>query len=408
MLSFRKRATPAWSAEREAAASVYGFLSDYLDGLESVRASGESARQFVIREFLQRMRSWLRTATRAGMWGYSLMATTSSVFTLTLAFALAIGAWLYHADSLSLGSLFLVLRLTDMLRDPFRQLRDEIQDFQQAAASITRVRALFSEQPRITDGSGGTLPDGPMSVAWQNVSFGYLPSSPVLRSVSIEIQAGRVLGVVGRTGSGKSTLIRLLPRLIDPDRGSVLIGGVNIRTVKLSELRNAIGIVSQEVHLIDASIRDNLTLFAPRHEHSDVDLVASLERIGLGDWFRAIPAGLDAQIGPGGLGLSAGQAQLIVCARMMVRNPSLLILDEASARLDPVSERLLQRAFTELLDGRTGVIIAHRLDTLSLADDIAVIHDGELVEFGHRLALMQDPASEFSALLHRQNAWVTE
>lgn len=408
MLAIRKRATPAWTEERETAAGVYGLLSDYLDGLESVRAGGEGARQFVIQRFLDRMREWLRVSTRAGMWGYALMATTTGVFTLALAFALAVGGYLHRSDGLTLGSLFLILRVTDMLREPVRQLRNEIQDFQQAAASMARVRALLAEQPRIVDGFGGTLPNGPLSIQWRDVTFGYSMLSPVLRNISLEVPAGRILGIVGRTGSGKSTLTRLLPRFYDPDQGTILIGGVDIRTLRLSELRDTVGIVSQDVRLFDATLRDNLTIFAPSDAFPDEELIATLERIGLGDWIRTLPAGLDSKIGNGGAGVSAGQAQLITCARVLLRDPQIVVLDEASARLDPVSERLLHQAIAELLTGRTGVIVAHRLDTLALADDIAVIDDGELIEHGSRLSLMQDPGSRFSELLKMQTLAVPE
>jgi ABC-type multidrug transport system fused ATPase/permease subunit len=399
MLLIRTHATPDWKRERQASAGVYGFLGEYLDGLEDVRSSGAAAESFVLRRFTGLMRGWLAITTRAQMWGYGLMSASNGIFTLGLALALGLSGALYQSGSLTLGAVFLVFRLADMLREPTNQLRDEVQDFQQAAASLSRIQALLAEQPRITDGVGTPLPAGPLSVELDQVSFVYEAGSPVLRDISLRIEPGRVLGLVGRTGSGKSTLTRLIPRFLDATSGVVRVGGVDVREMKLAELRARIGIVSQDVRLFDASLRDNLTLFADDDIADDVRLSAVIETLGLGDWLRSLPEGLDTRLGADGVGLSAGQMQLISCARVLLRDPDIVILDEASARLDPATEQLLHDALGRLLTGRTGVIVAHRLDTLSFADDIAVIDDGELLEHGQRAALAADPTSRFAALL---------
>jgi ABC-type multidrug transport system fused ATPase/permease subunit len=399
MLLIRTHATPDWKRERQASAGVYGFLGEYLDGLEDVRSSGAAAESFVLRRFTGLMRGWLAITTRAQMWGYGLMSASNGIFTLGLALALGLSGALYQSGSLTLGAVFLVFRLADMLREPTNQLRDEVQDFQQAAASLSRIQALLAEQPRITDGVGTPLPAGPLSVELDQVSFVYEAGSPVLRDISLRIEPGRVLGLVGRTGSGKSTLTRLIPRFLDATSGVVRVGGVDVREMKLAELRARIGIVSQDVRLFDASLRDNLTLFADDDIADDVRLSAVIETLGLGDWLRSLPEGLNTRLGADGVGLSAGQMQLISCARVLLRDPDIVILDEASARLDPATEQLLHDALGRLLTGRTGVIVAHRLDTLSFADDIAVIDDGELLEHGQRAALAADPTSRFAALL---------
>ncbi len=399
MLLIRARATPHWMRERQASAGVYGFLGEYLDGLEDVRSSGTAAESFVLWRFTGLMRGWLAITTRAQMWGYGLMSASNGIFTLGLALALGLSGALYQSGSLTLGAVFLVFRLADMLREPTNQLRDEVQDFQQAAASLSRVRALLAEQPRITDGVGTPLPAGPLAVELDQVSFTYEEGAPVLRDISLLIEPGRVLGLVGRTGSGKSTLTRLIPRFLDATSGLVRIGGVDVREMKLAELRARIGVVSQDVRLFDASLRDNLTLFAEDDIAEDDRLRAVIETLGLSDWLHSLPEGLNSRLGADGVGLSAGQMQLISCARVLVRDPDIVILDEASARLDPATEQLLHNALGKLLSGRTGIIVAHRLDTLNFADDIAVIADGELREHGPRAALATDPNSRFAALL---------
>ena len=401
MLRIRSHASPAWMEERQASAGVYGFLGEYLDGLEDVRSSGAPAEAFVLRRFTGLMRGWLAITTRAQLWGYGLMSASNGIFTLGLAVALGLSGALYQSGALTLGAVFLVFRLADMLREPTNQLRDEVQDFQQAAASLSRVQALLAEQPRITDGVGTPLPPGPLGVEFDRVSFAYEDEQgvPVLREISLRLAPGRVLGLVGRTGSGKSTLTRLIPRFHDPTAGVVRVGGVDVRETKLSELRSRIGVVSQEVLLFDATLRDNLTLFAEPDAAEDARLRAVIETLGLGDWMRSLPDGLDTPLGADGVGLSAGQMQLISCARVLLRDPDIVILDEASARLDPATEQLLHDALGRLLAGRTGLIVAHRLDTLAFADDIAVITDGELCEHGPRAALAADPDSRFAALL---------
>jgi ABC-type multidrug transport system fused ATPase/permease subunit len=236
-----------------------------------------------------------------------------------------------------------------------------------------------------------------LAVELDGVSFGYAEDTLVLRDISVRIEPGRVLGVVGRTGSGKTTLTRLLARFHDPGSGVVRLGGVDLRMVRLPAVRGRIGLVAQDVHLFDASVRDNLTLFDDGVPDDRIGAV--LDTLGLAGWLRELPRGLDTPLGPGGAGLSAGQAQVLACARVFLREPDLVILDEASSRLDPATERLVHTALGRLLAGRTGIIVAHRLDTVAFADDILVLEDGQVREHGPRLALAADPTSRFAGLL---------
>jgi ABC-type multidrug transport system fused ATPase/permease subunit len=183
--------------------------------------------------------------------------------------------------------------------------------------------------------------------------------------------------VVGRTGSGKSTIARLVLRLYDVTDGAVRVGGVDVRDVVVGGLRRSIGIVTQDVQLFEATLRDNLTLFATHAD--DEQLVAVLDALDLGRWYARLPDGLDTVIGGEGVGLSAGEAQLLVFARVFLRDPGVVILDEASSRLDPATERRIERAVDLLLRGRTGILIAHRLATLERADAVITLDHGRLV-----------------------------
>jgi ATP-binding cassette, subfamily B, bacterial len=397
MLRIRAVATPAWAAERQASADFYGFLGEYLAGLEDIRSSG--ARAFVLRRCAEVMRPWRAVTLKAQTWGYAMAATSQGLFALGTAVAFALSAMLFKAGTLTIGTVYLIFQYTAVLSQPTEQIRKEVQDLQQADASMGRIEALLGTAPRLVDGPGGllALPPGPLAVELDGVSFDYAEDAPVLRDVSVCVKPGRVLGVVGRTGSGKTTLTRLLPRFYDPLAGVVRLGGVDLRTVRLAAVRARIGLVTQEVHLFNASVRDNLTLFDDGVPDDRISAV--LETLGLAGWLRALPQGLDTPLGPGGAGLSAGQAQVLACARIFLRDPDVVILDEASSRLDPATERLVHTALGRLLEGRTGIIVAHRLATVAYADDILVLEDGRVREYGPRLALAADPTSRFAALL---------
>jgi ABC-type multidrug transport system fused ATPase/permease subunit len=419
----RNLATPAWTADRESAAHLFGFLEERLAGLTDLHANGAQA--YVLRRFheLARLRFWRHR--RAMVLGGVTFSATGGLFLLGYVLAFALGAALFAAGAVTLGTVYLIFHYTQMLRLPLELLSRQVQDFQKAAAGIARIDALTRLRPAIpptpavpaSDRSGPALPPGPLAVAFRGVTFGYTQEggdgapAPVLRDVSFAVPAGRTLGVLGRTGSGKTTLSRLLFRFYDPQAGSVSLAGTDLRALPPAVVRRHIGLVTQEVQLFRATVRDNLTLFDPRVPEER--LLETVDRLGLGGWLRGLPAGLDTPIA-GGRGLSAGEAQLLALGRVFLQGPGLVVLDEASSRLDPATERRVQRAVDRLLgraDGggegapsgtageRTGIVIAHRLATLERVDDVLILEGGRVVEWGPRLVLAGDPASRFARLL---------
>jgi ABC-type multidrug transport system fused ATPase/permease subunit len=395
MVRIRAGAVPAWVAARQGSAEFYGFLGEYLSGLEDVRSSG--ARAFVLRRCAEVMRAWQRVYLRAEMWGYVIIATSLGLFALGTAVAFGLGAMLYRDGTLSIGAVYLIFQFTTVLQRPTEQLRTEVQDLQQADASMGRIEELLATAPRLVDGPGDALPLGVLSIELEHVTFGYTPDAPVLHDLSLRVEPGRVLGVVGRTGSGKTSIARLIPRFYDPIDGVVRLGGVDVREVRLGAVRGRIGIVTQDIHLFDASLRDNLTLFDDTIPDGRLNEV--LRSVGFSEWLATLPHGLDSPLGAGGIGLSAGQAQVLACARVLLREPDIVILDEASSRLDPATERLVHVALGKLLFGRTGIIIAHRLETIAYADDVLVLEDGRVREHGPRAELAADQTSRFAELL---------
>jgi ABC-type multidrug transport system fused ATPase/permease subunit len=444
MLKLRTLVVPYWKAARQASAELFGFLEERLAGIVDIRANG--AKDYTMRRLYGYARGRYDTGRRARLmssipWGVPVMA-----FAVGEGLALVLAAWLFTGGSITMGTAFLIYYYSQLLFQPLSLISHQIDDLQKAGAGIVRVQELFDTESRLLDGPGARFPRGALEVAFDHVTFAYayaddrrwtkdderratdgeppttddsrqtigdsapplatphsssivhrLSSDPVLRDVSFTIPPGEIVGLLGRTGSGKTTLARLLLRLYDPAQGSVLLGGVDLREARLADLRRHIGMVTQEVQLFRGTLRDNITFFD--RSVSDARIMDALDELGLAEWCRNLPEGLDTTLGAGGTGLSAGEAQLLAFTRVFLKDPGLVILDEASSRLDPVTERLIERAVGRLLLDRTGIIIAHRLATVNRADSIMVLEEGRIAEYGPREALAADHESRFAQLL---------
>jgi ATP-binding cassette subfamily B protein len=397
MLRLYARSRPIWTAVEQERALFYGFIGECLSGLEDLHTSGPTAVAFVLRRLTERLRAWVRLLLRADFAGPVVWMVALSLFALANALALVVGTALFRSGAVSVGTIYLIFTYTGLLLRPIGRLQAEILDLQQAGASIERVEALFRVRPAITDGPGARFPTGPLPVEFAGVTFSYPSGAPTLRDLSFQLAPGQTLGVLGRTGSGKTTIARLLMRFYEPAVGTIYLGGRDIRDARLVDLRARVGFVTQEVQLFAASVRDNLTCFNPLIP--DARLLATIDELGLRPWLDALPAGLDTELASGGGGLSAGEAQLLAFVRVLLKDPALVILDEASSRLDPATERLIERALARLIAGRTGIIIAHRLATLARADRLLVLEDGRVAEQGPRDMLASEPNSRYARLL---------
>jgi ATP-binding cassette subfamily B protein len=390
-------AVSKWAAERQTGAEMYGYIEERISGAEEVRAAGAEAH--ALRRLYLLMRQFLKARRGAFVVSTLTFGLTNLVYVAGYAAGLALGVYLYLRGDATLGTAYLITYYVGMLADPLQSIREQIQDLQHATASINRIQGILDLKPQVIDPAetARPLPDGPLAVSFEDVCFHYDDNENVLKDITFSVRPGRVLGILGRTGSGKSTITRLLFRLYDPGEGQVALGGVDIRQATLADLRNRVGMVTQDVQLFQATVRDNLTFF--NRTISDEDLEAVLKDLRLWGWVQSLPQGLDTVLASGGKGLSAGEAQLLAFTRVFLKDPGLVILDEASSRLDPSTETLMERAVDRLFNRRTGVVIAHRLKTIQRADDILILEDGCTVEFGARQVLAADPHSYFHRLL---------
>jgi ABC-type multidrug transport system fused ATPase/permease subunit len=323
-----------WTIYQRVSAEFFGFVAEHLAGREDIRANGAIA--YVMRRFYEIHQRWLPVLHQARLTATFLITSITGLFAIGNAIALAVGAYLWNRDVITIGTVYLIFYYTNLLGSPIEQIRSQLEDFQRAEASIYRIRELFQTQSKLVTETSQSLPIGALSVnvahLWfhyddrlQSVEAHHHPQDLhcdsrslawVLKDVSFSLPAGQVLGVLGHTGSGKTSLARLLTRFYDPQKGLIHLGGVPLNQISLQELPHQVGLVTQDVQLFQTTIRNNLTFFNPNM--GDAQLWDILFELGIRDWIRSLPSELDTQIGSDGIGLSAGQAQLLAFARVFL------------------------------------------------------------------------------------------
>jgi len=291
------------------------------------------------------------------------------------------------SGSLSLGSFIAFNLLLAMLVMPLRMLGMWIGQAQRATAAGERIFEILDEPEEIADRPGAeSLPPGPGEVRFEGVDFAYEPERPILQEIELSITAGRTVALIGRTGSGKTTLAALVPRFYDATAGRVLVDGVDVRDVRRRSLRREIGVISQDPFLFSASIRDNIAFGMPDAPHEAVEAAARAAQAH--DFITELPQGYETMVGERGITLSGGQRQRVAIARALLIDPRILILDDATASVDATTEAKIRAGLREVMRDRTTIIIAHRLSTIALADEIIVLEHGRIAARGTQTELL--------------------
>jgi len=375
---------------REELGQLNADLQENLQGLEVVQMFRREAVNS--RSFARTTAAYREAVTGTILYDSAISAFIEWVALVAVAVVLGLGGWMVTAGSMGLGTLTTFILFSQRLFDPLRQLAERFTQIQGGLTAVERIGELLEQPIEIADlpdsqRSGAALRSGserssPGEVVFEDVSFAYRSDDPILEGLSFRIAPGEHVAIVGPTGSGKTTIIRLLCRLYEPQQGRILLDGVDIRELPLPTLRQRLGVVLQDIFLFSGNVADNLRLDAPI---SDAELERLCGELGLTPLLQRLEAGLATELRERGANLSSGERQLLSVARVAIRDPSVLVMDEATAFLDPSTEATLQRDLESLLQGRTAIVIAHRLATVEAADRILVLRRGRLIEQGtHR------------------------
>ena len=379
---------------REELSQLNADLQENLQGLEVVqmfrRESANSAR------FAQVNAAYREAVKGTIFFDSAISALIEWVALSAVAVVLALGGWMVLGSSMGLGTLTTFILYSQRLFDPLRQLAERFTQIQGGLTAVERIGELLEQPIEIadlpaSDRTAAAIRSGSErasagEVIFEQVSFSYRPDDPILSDLSFRIAPGEHVALVGPTGSGKTTVIRLLCRLYEPQQGRILLDGIDIRQLPIPTLRQRLGVVLQDTFLFSGNVADNLRLDAPISSDQLQGLCAEL---GLDPLLRRLPDGLATELRERGGNLSSGERQLLSVARVAIRDPSVLVMDEATAFMDPSTEATLQRDLDKLLHGRTAIVIAHRLATVEASDRILVLRKGHLIEQGTHSQLRQ-------------------
>jgi ABC-type multidrug transport system fused ATPase/permease subunit len=400
---FQQRLSAAYTHVRRQVGIMLSAVSEPVVGAHVVKAYAVEGRtQQRIDEAVEANRRAQTRAQGFTAFSFSLGGVSAG---LANAGVIVIGVLLGFAGDITSGEILAFAFLVTLFVGPVQMGTQILTDAQNAVAGWRRVIGILDTPADLTDPGedGRVLPRGPLSVTFDGVTFAYPGGRPVLHDVSFELAPGRRVAVVGETGSGKSTIAKLLTRLMDPAEGAVLLDGIDVRQIRQESLRRSVVLVPQEGFLFDDTLAANVRYGRPGATEAEIEEAA--DELGLGDWLAALPGGVRTRVGQRGEAMSAGERQLIALIRAQLADPDLLVLDEATSAVDPALEMRISRALERLMSGRTSVTIAHRLTTAQQADEVLVIDAGRLVQRGPHEELLTHNGSVYSRL---HASWVAQ
>ncbi len=405
---FQRKLSDAYGTVRRQVGALLSAISEPVVGASVVRSYAVEARtqgridEAVAAHQAASTRAQGFTAISFSLGGLSAGLANAGV----LIFGIWLGqhAWMGASD-ITAGQVLAFAFLVTLFVGPVQLGTQILTDAQLAIAGWRRVIGILDTPADLTDPGpdAHVLPRGPIDVRFDGVEFSYPGGPPVLRDVTLDIDAGRRVAIVGETGSGKSTFAKLLTRLMDPTHGTVLLDGIDVREVAQTSLRSSVVLVPQEGFLFDDTLAANVRY--GRLDADEATILASADELGLTDWVDSLPRGLDTQVGQRGESLSAGERQLVALLRAHLADPDLLVLDEATSAVDPALEMRIGRALERLMSGRTSVTIAHRLSTAENADEVVVVDRGRIVQRGPHAALVAEAGSVYAGL---HASWVAQ
>jgi len=374
-----------FAAQQAALGRLNGQVEESVSGLSMVKAFGREEK--LMHQFEENNRQLCEVATKAQIWSGYLMPITNVINNLNYVLIAVISGIMAANDLIGVGLISSFLLYSKQFSRPFVDIANIYNNFQTAVAGAERVFEILDETCEPEDAPDALPLENPVGeVVFDHVSFGYLPGRPVLRDVSVRMEAGMKVAVVGSTGAGKTTFINLLTRFYDVDGGSILLDGHDLREYRMSDLRRAFGVVLQDTALFGMSIKENICYGREDVPFEQVEKAAKLA--GADSFIRRLPQGYDTVLKQGGAQLSQGERQLLTIARAVLTNAPILILDEATSSVDTVTEQRIRRAMLEITKGRTSIIIAHRLSTIRDSDMILLMENGQIVEMGNHEQLM--------------------
>ncbi len=383
-LAFRRIARRTITQSRRIQAVVSSHIQETISGISVAKTFRQE--DMIYNEFLDVNKQSYGINLRTGFVFSGIFPLLNMMAGIGTAAIVYFGGIQVQQGQLTAGDWYLFIQALALFWFPLTSIASFWSQFQQGLAASERVFALIDAEPKVVQTGNVKLPAIKGEIRFENVDFRYNETEPVLENFSLTIRPGETLALVGHTGSGKSSIGKLIARFYEFQGGRITIDGRDIRSLDLADYRSRLGIVTQSPFLFDGTVINNIRYGRPSATNDEVIRVA--QQVGGGDWIRSLPNGLETEVGERGGNLSMGQRQLVALARVLLQNPSIFILDEATASIDPFTETLIQEGLDLILENRTSIVIAHRLSTIRTADRIIVLRNGKIIEQGSHDALL--------------------